>query len=551
MDRDGERSEDGRETEGSHAFAEDPGFERAANRVPLLLWASGPDRRYTWCNDQWLAFTGRTAAEELGHGWTEAVHPEDIERVLEISSVSFERQEKFSVEYRLRRADGEYRWILDHGVPWLGKDGTFLGFAGLCVDVHETRTALDAFRLRARQQAIVADLGRFALEVDDEQELLDFAVKVLADGLGVPLTAAMRLSDDHTSFEIRAGTGWDAVLLGTPFVSAERSTLAGYTLRQDRSVVSDDLGAETRFEGGPGLRAHGVVSSMSTIIRLPGRPYGVLGAYSSEPRPFGEDDVTFARSVANLLGTSFARREVEEELRGRELEARLAFAAGRMGSWRWDTATGQVFWSEEMEAAYGLAPGTFAGTFAAFLELIHPDDRDRIAAELETSTAAGTDFSMEHRALLPDGTLRWFEGRGSAVRGPSSSVVGWIGVGIDITDSKLIEQELRENELEARLAFGAGHMGSWRWNARTNRGSWSPELEDLVGVGRGSYDGSWEAFIAPILIEDGPHLRDVITSAALAGDEFTVGYRIRRPDGAIRWIETRVGSWETKATGSA
>ena len=69
------------------------------------------------------------------------------------------RQESFSVEYRLRRADGEYRWMLDHGVPWRSRDGTFLGYAGLCVDVHETRTTLEEFRLRERQQAIVADLG--------------------------------------------------------------------------------------------------------------------------------------------------------------------------------------------------------------------------------------------------------------------------------------------------------------------------------------------------------------------------------------------------------
>ena len=100
---------------------------------------------------------------------------------------------------------------------------------------------------------------------------------------------------------------------------------------------------------------------MSTIIRVPGRPYGVLGAYSVEPRAFGEDDIVFARSIANLLGASFARREVEEELRGRELEARLAFAAGRMGSWRWDAASGEVTWSPEMEAAYGIEPGHVRG----------------------------------------------------------------------------------------------------------------------------------------------------------------------------------------------
>lgn len=517
----------------------DAGFEAVANRVPLLLWASGQDRSCTWCNQRWLDFTGRALADELGDGWMLGVHPEDLDRYLEVFRAAFDRQESFTVEYRLRRADGEYRWMMDHGVPWRASDGSFLGFAGMCVDVHETRITLEEFRLRARQQAIVADLGRFALEVDDEQELLDIATKLLADGLGVPLTAAMRLDSDPDWLEIIAGTGWDNELLGTMQVSSQPSTLAGFTLETDGPVVSDDLHSESRFQGGPGLRSHGVVSAMSTIIRLPGRPYGVLGAYSVVPRSFGADDIAFTRSVANLLGASFARREVEEELRGRELEARLAIAAGRMGSWAWDVASNRVTWSPEMEAAYGIEPGTFAGTFEAFVEHVHPDDHEAIRETLGAATATGTDFSLEHRVVLPDGGIRWFQGRGSPVRDPDGEITSWIGIGIDITESKQIEHELRDYEYETRLAFSAGHMGSWRWNGRSNTGHWSPELEDLVGVERGSYDGTWESFVRPILIEDGPHMRDAVIEAAQRGTEFTVGYRIRRGDGVIRWIETR------------
>lgn len=399
--------------------------------------------------------------------------------------------------------------------------------------------SFEDLRIRERQQAIVADLGRFALEVDDEQELLDRAVKLLADGLSVPLTAAMRLDDDLEGLEIRAGTGWDAVLLGTTRVSARPTTLAGYVLEANGPVVTDDLRVETRFDGGPGLRAHRVAGAMSTIIRLPGRPYGVLGAYSLEPRAFAEDDIVFARSIANLLGAAFARREVEDELRRRELEARLAIAAGRMGSWRWDIASGSVSWSPEMEVAYGLEPGTFPGTFEAFVERVHPDDRAAVREKLEAATVAGGDFSMEHRVRLDDGEVRWFQGRGSPVRDADGTITSWIGVGIDISESKAVEQELRDYEYETGLAFSAGHMGSWRWNAASGRGHWSPELEDVVGVPRGSYDGTWESFIAPILAQDGMRLRDAIVDAAERGDEFAVGYRIRRQDGAIRWVETR------------
>ena len=163
----------------------DPGFAATANRVPVLLWACADDRSEAWCNEAWSAFTGLSCKDEQGEGWATAVHPEDLDRCLDVFRDSYARGEGFILDYRLRRHDGEYRWMVDNGVPWHSRDGKFLGYAGVCVDVHENRTALEEFRRRERQQAIVADLGRFALEGEDEQELLDLAVKLLADGLGV------------------------------------------------------------------------------------------------------------------------------------------------------------------------------------------------------------------------------------------------------------------------------------------------------------------------------------------------------------------------------
>lgn len=111
--------------------------------APVMVWMSGPDAMFEWFNKSWLAFRGRTLGDELGEGWTEGVHPEDLERCLGIYGHCFEQREPFSMDYRLLRHDGKYRWVLDTGVPRLGQDGEFLGFIGTCVDISDRKELED------------------------------------------------------------------------------------------------------------------------------------------------------------------------------------------------------------------------------------------------------------------------------------------------------------------------------------------------------------------------------------------------------------------------
>jgi len=122
-------------------------FRAMADTAPVLIWMSGTDKLCTFFNRGWLDFTGRSLEQELGNGWAEGVHREDLDRCLEIYITSFEKRRPFTMEYRLRRRDGEYRWILDSGGPRFAPDDTFLGYIGSCIDITEHKQAQDRFRL--------------------------------------------------------------------------------------------------------------------------------------------------------------------------------------------------------------------------------------------------------------------------------------------------------------------------------------------------------------------------------------------------------------------
>jgi PAS domain S-box-containing protein len=107
---------------------------------------SGKDKLCTFFNQRWLDFTGRTMEQELGEGWTAGVHPEDLDRCLGLYSAAFDARVDFAMEYRLRRNDGEYRWIDDRGVPRFDSDGTFCGYIGSCSDITERKTFESSMR---------------------------------------------------------------------------------------------------------------------------------------------------------------------------------------------------------------------------------------------------------------------------------------------------------------------------------------------------------------------------------------------------------------------
>ena len=126
-------------------------FRLVANTAPVMIWMAGPDKARNYFNHFWLEFTGRPIEAELESGWTASLRAEDLRQYLETYGQSFDRRRPFKVEYMLRRHDGEYRWVLDTGVPRFGPEGTFAGYIGSCIDVTNHKLAEEALSSLSRK----------------------------------------------------------------------------------------------------------------------------------------------------------------------------------------------------------------------------------------------------------------------------------------------------------------------------------------------------------------------------------------------------------------
>jgi PAS domain S-box-containing protein len=174
-------------------------FRLVANAVPVMIWMAGPDKLCTYFNQPWLTFTGRPIQLEIGNGWMEHVHPEDLRTCLDTYTNAFDRRESFGMEYRLRRHDGEFRWVIDLGVPRFNRDGSFAGYIGSCLDVTERKQTEEALSRVSRRliEAHEEERTRIARELHDD---INQRVALLAANLE-------RLKQHLPASEVQANRG--------------------------------------------------------------------------------------------------------------------------------------------------------------------------------------------------------------------------------------------------------------------------------------------------------------------------------------------------------
>jgi PAS domain S-box-containing protein len=170
-------------------------FRIVADAAPVLIWMSGVDKLCSFFNKPWLEFTGRSIEQELGNGWAEGVHQDDLERCVHVYGSAFEARQSFVMQYRLRRYDGEYRWVSDQGVPRYDTHGTFAGYIGSCVDVTELVNkdrALRESEERMRVATEAVNLGIWEWDLSKDEIWATNARRAL---LGLPASGTIALED--------------------------------------------------------------------------------------------------------------------------------------------------------------------------------------------------------------------------------------------------------------------------------------------------------------------------------------------------------------------
>jgi PAS domain S-box-containing protein len=469
-------------------------FRLLADTAPVLIWMSGRDKLCTYFNKPWLDFTGRSIDSELGNGWAEGVHPEDLERCLDIYTQSFDRREKFRMEYRLRRHDGEYRWILDIGVPRFNEGGSFAGYIGIGVDVTE-RKLVEQERLLSenRFRQFFETMPEYCYMVSPNGEILD---------ANFAACAALGHAKDK--------------LLGKP-LSAIYAPECVPKMRE--------LFKKWRAEGQ--LRNEEMI-----VITKQGERRTVLLNVAS----VRDSDGNILHSTSVQVDIT-ERKMAEERLRESEEQFRTLAEAIPQLCWM-AHGDGHIFWYNQRWYTYtGTTPKQMEGWG---WQLVHdPHTLPHVLEQWEASIATGEPFDMVFPLRAGDGVFHPFLTRVTPVQDSQGRVVRWFGTNTDITELQDKEEAIRASEERLRLAQQIAGIGSFEWNIQTGVSIWTPELEALYGLQPGGFPQTQAAFENLVHADDRADVIKLVDRQFKTGQPTEGEWRVVWPDGSVHWIAGR------------
>ncbi|MGH2522341.1 MAG: PAS domain S-box protein, partial [Anaerolineales bacterium] len=397
--------------------------------------------RIAFINPAGARLLGADNPEQLiGKPVLDIIHPDYHDVVKERIRLGNAGQTVPLIEEKFLRLDGGAVDVEATAAPFI-----YQGRPAVQVIAHnitQRKQAEQALKARERQQAVVAQLGERALADADIASLMDEALAQVSLTLAAGQCKILELLPDGEALLVRIGLGWPPGVVGHTLVPAGPESQAGYTLATDESVIVEDLRTATRFVGMPILHEHGIISGMTVIIPGRERPFGVLGAHTTQPRQFTPDDANFLQVVANILASAIERKRAEEAMRVSEERYRSLVEAMTSVVWTADPNGEFVVPQPAWEAYTGQRWPEYQGM--GWLQAIHPDDREQVQAAGARAIAERSLYQSEGRLWhAASGAYRYYSAHAVTLLDASGQAREWVGAVTDEHERKQAEQALK------------------------------------------------------------------------------------------------------------
>ena len=430
-------------------------FQAMADTAPVMIWMTGTDALCNYFNKPWLEFTGRTMEQEVGTGWIQGVHPDDVQGCFDGFLPAFHGRKPFRMEYRLRRADGEYRWVLESGIPRYTGAGEFAGYIGSNIDITDIKRAEEE---RRAHLWFLESMDRVNRAIQGTNDLEPMMGDVLDAVLAIfncdrawlvypcdPESPSWRAAMERTRPEFSG-----AFALGVDLPMDAKVANVFRLVRTSSGAVRFAAGSDTAVPSGIAER----FSVQSQIC---------MAVYPKVDRPymFGLDQCTHARvwtaqeerlfqemgrRLEDALTSLLILRNLGESERKLEEAQRLT----HVGYWDRDLDTGLITWSDETYRIYGVSMEERVITLDRVQELMHSEDRPMVFEAVSAALRGASRYNVEYRVIRPDGELRFVHSQADVMWDESGRPRRMFGTVQDITERKRAEEELRAAETRFR-----------------------------------------------------------------------------------------------------
>ena len=502
--------------------------------IPTLAWSARSDGSADFFNQRWLEYTGLATEQARDWGWTVALHPDDVNGLVDYWRSVLASGEPGEMEARLRRFDGVYRWFLFRATPSFDADGRVVKWFGTNTDIEDRKRGEcllagenRVLEMTARGGSLEAILEALCRVVEQTASGCFCSILLIdASGLKIQQVVAPSLPSSYND-----------QFPGIP-VDQERGPCAEAARRKTQVIVSD-VASETRWDT-YGWRtsalAHGLKACWSTVILASnGLALGTFAIYWREPRRPSEQDQKIIEQITHLAAVAIERKRNEAALQGSEERFRQIV----------DTIPGFVFTlsaAGKVELLNRQALEYFGSTIEEWknspdFSHVHPDDLPRVMDAYRGWLETGQPQDLELRQRRADGVYRWFQSRALPARDMEGRVAGWYILLTDIDDRKRAEDALRSNEQSLRLIVdsipgivatlnAAGEVEFVNRTSLEYTGKTSEELKN------------W-ATSDTVHPDDLPRIIEAWKHAIETGQPLDLESRSRRADGVYRWVHLR------------